>query len=262
MRAIQGLAAEIRRISAERVRDEVVRILTEGGASRGLRLMDECGLLTHLLPEIKAMQGVEQPPEYHPEGDVWTHTLLMLDLLDEKPTATLALGVLLHDVGKPGTFRRAPDRIRFDGHVEKGLEVAHAILARLKFSNDEIEQVESLIGHHMRWSHVQEMRESTLKRFVRLPHFDEHMDLHRVDSLSSHGKLDNYEFVRAKLADLPPEKIRPARLLTGLDLQAMGYAPGPLFREILDAIEDAQLDGVVTTREQAIRMVEERWARA
>ncbi len=258
-RAIQTLAPEIRRISAERIRDELVRILTEGGASRGLRLLDECGLLAEVLPEVKALQGVEQPPQYHPEGDVWTHTLLMLDLLDANPTATLLLGILLHDVGKPGTFRRAADRIRFDGHVELGVAIAHRILTRLKFSNDEVEQVESLVKHHMRWSHVTQMRPATLKRFLRLPDFDEHMALHRVDSLSSHRKLDHYDFVKAKLAELRPEEIRPARLLTGEDLQALGYTPGPLFRELLDALEDAQLEGTVATREDAIRLVGERF---
>jgi len=260
-RAMQRLAPEIRRISAERIRDEVVRILTEGGASRGLRLMDESGLLEQILPEIKAMQGVEQPPEYHPEGDVWTHTLIMLDLLEGKPSTTLAMGVLLHDVGKPGTFRRAPDRIRFDGHVEKGIELARAILGRLKFSNDESDQIEALIAHHMKWSHVREMKASTLKRLVRMPRFDEHLALHRVDSLSSHGKLDNYDFVQQKLAEAPPEEIRPPKLITGADLLAMGYPPGPLFKEILTAVEDAQLEGQVATREEALRLVESKWQR-
>ncbi len=261
LRAIQQSAADIRRISAERIRDEVVRILTEGGASRGLRLMDECGLLEHVLPEVKAMQGVEQPPEYHPEGDVWTHTLLMFDLLEARPSIALAMGVLLHDVGKPGTFRRAPDRIRFDGHVELGLEIARAILTRLKFSNEEIYQVEALIANHMKWSHVRAMKESTLKRFARMPHFEEHLALHRVDSLSSHGKLDHYDFVIEKVAEMPAEVMRPPRLLTGADLLEMGYEAGPLFKEILDAVEDAQLEGSVATREEAVRLVESGWGR-
>ncbi|MEO8028423.1 MAG: CCA tRNA nucleotidyltransferase [Bryobacteraceae bacterium] len=260
--AIRRLAAAIHVISAERVRDEIVRILTEGVASRGLRLLDETGLLAEILPEVKAMQGVEQPPEFHPEGDVWTHTLLMFDLLEGSPTATLAMGVLLHDVGKPGTFRRAPDRIRFDGHVEKGLEIADAILKRLKFSGEEIAEITALIENHMRWSHIRQMKQSTLKRFMRLPHFGEHMALHRVDSLSSHGKLDHYEFVREKLAELPPEAIRPPRLLTGDDLQAMGFEPGPLFKEILTAVEDAQLEGEVTTRDEAEALVRGRWPKA
>ena len=180
------------------MRDEIARILTEGGARRGFELLDATGLLQQVLPEVAAMKGVQQPPEFHPEGDVWTHTLIMLDGLRD-PSLTLALGVLLHDVGKPATFRVA-ERIRFDGHVEKGVEIAHALLTRLRFPNHVIEGVEALIANHMKFMEVPRMRESTLKRFMRMPDFEEHMALHRLDCLSSHGGLDNYDFVPEKTA--------------------------------------------------------------
>jgi poly(A) polymerase len=250
--AMRSLAPLIQSVSAERVRDEIARILTEGGAKPGFELLDSTGLLHEVLPEIEAMKGVEQPPEFHPEGDVWTHTLIMLDGLRE-PSLELALGVLLHDVGKPATFRIA-DRIRFDGHVEKGIEIAHRLLTRLRFSHDIVGAAEALIAHHMRFGDVTRMRESTLKRFLRMPGFDEHMELHRLDCLSSHGSLQNYEFIRRKRTELPPEQLKPARLITGRDLIEAGYRPGPGFGTVLDEIEDAQLEGRIETREAAMAM--------
>src|SRR5271169_2667179 len=169
--------ALILNVAMERVREELVRILIEGGARRGFELLDSSGVLLDLLPEVAAMKGVAQPPEYHPEGDVWRHTLLLLEQLCQ-PTPTLALAALLHDVGKPPTFRVA-DRIRFDGHVEEGVRLARGILTRLRFSCEQMERVEELVEHHMRFKDVAKMRESTLKRFLRLPHFDEHLELHR-----------------------------------------------------------------------------------
>ncbi len=254
--AIRRLAPAIRSVSAERVRDEIARILTEGGARRGFELLDATGLLPHVLPEVAALKGVRQPPEFHPEGDVWTHTLIMLEGLRE-PSLTLALGVLLHDIGKPATFRIA-ERIRFDGHVEKGIEIAHGILARLRFPNHTIEAVEALIANHMKFMEVPRMRESTLKRFMRLPDFEEHMALHRLDCLSSHGGLDNYEFVRRKQLEVPPEQLKPAPLLTGRDLIAAGYRPGPMFGTVLHEIEDAQLEGRISNSGEALRMARER----
>ncbi len=253
MAAIAKLHRQILRVSPERIRDELTRILTEGGARRGFELLDQSGLLGDILPEVAAMKGVAQPPEFHPEGDVWTHTLMMLDGLDS-PTVTLALGVLLHDVGKPGTFRVA-DRIRFDGHVELGEKIASDILARLRFSNVETEQVLALIGHHMRFTHVHQMRESTLKRMLRLNRFDEHLALHRLDCLASHGHLENYEFAKAKFEESPPEQLRPARLLTGHDLIQAGYRPGPEFTSMLETIEDAQLESRIHTKEEAMELV-------
>jgi poly(A) polymerase len=251
--AMRRLHALILRVSAERVRDELVRILTEGGARYGFELLDSSGMLAVLLPEIARMKGVEQPPEYHPEGDVWVHTLLLLEKLDHA-SPTLALGALLHDVGKPPTFRVA-ERIRFDGHVEEGVRLAHGILTRLRFSGSDTEQAEALVANHMRFKDVQRMKDSTLKRFLRLPKFKEHLELHRLDCLASHRNLENYDFVRRRLAELPAEQLKPPRLITGADLIAAGYTPGPLFSEILTAVEDAQLEGRLTTKEGAIAWV-------
>ncbi|HTX34708.1 MAG TPA: CCA tRNA nucleotidyltransferase [Bryobacteraceae bacterium] len=255
--AIRRHRTLITRVSAERVRDELVRILTEGGARRGFEMLDSTGLLAVLLPEVAAMKGVEQPPQYHPEGDVWVHTLMLLANL-EHPTPTLALGALLHDVGKPPTFRVA-DRIRFDGHVEEGVKLAHGILTRLRFSREDTGQVEALVANHMKFKDVPRMKESTLKRFLRLPEFDEHLELHRLDCLASHGDLETYDTVRRKRAECPEEHLRPLRLLTGNDLVAAGYRPGPQFSEILNWAEDAQLEGLVHTTAEALALVRERF---
>ncbi len=253
MAATQRLHQQILRVSLERIRDELVRILTEGAARRGFELLDQTGLLGDILPEVAAMKGVQQPPQFHPEGDVWTHTLIMLEGL-KSPEPELALGVLLHDVGKPGTFRVA-DRIRFDGHVELGERMARDILNRLRFSNAEIEQVAALVANHMRFKHVHEMRESTLKRMLRLNRFDEHLELHRLDCQSSHGNLENYQFAKSRFEQSPPEELRPPRLLTGDDLIAAGYRPGPDFARMLEAVEDAQLEGRIQSKEEALDLV-------
>lgn len=256
--AIQKQAPTIIQISVERIRDEISRILCEGGARRGFDLLDETGLLKVILPEVSALKGVEQSPQHHPEGDVWTHTLIMLDKL-QNPTVTLALGTLLHDIGKPATFERSPDRIRFNGHVEVGMKMAEAICRRLRYPGEVTEQVLALVANHMRFIHVPEMRQSTLKKFLRMPHFEEHLELHRLDCLGSHGKLRLYDMARAKLVALPEEELSPPRLLTGNDLIAAGYAPGPLFQEILGDVEDAQLEGRIATRQEAMEYVESRW---
>ena len=256
--AMQRRASEIHAVSAERIHEELTKLLTEGAARRGFELLDESGLLPELLPEVSAMKGVPQPPEYHPEGDVWMHTRMMLEGLPAGVSPTLAWGVLLHDVGKPCTFRPASetgDRIRFDSHVEVGIRVAGEITRRLKFSKDETEQVQALVANHMKFKDVAQMRKSTLKRFVRLRAFDEHLELHRLDCQASHGRLDAYDAVRTFLAETPPEQVRPARLLTGDDLNEMGYSPGPAFQQILGALEEGQLEGSLQTREQAIAFV-------
>jgi poly(A) polymerase len=201
------------------------------------------------------MKGVEQPAEYHPEGDVFVHTLLLLENLPSPCPMTLGWGALLHDVGKPATFRVAPDRIRFDGHVEVGVKMAEEICRRLRFSNDEAEQILALVDHHMRFGHATRMKESTLKRFIRMPAFDEHMALHRADCLASHRNLSTYEFLQKKQAEIPAETMRPAPLVTGRDLIAEGYVPGPKFREILTAVEDAQLEGRLSSPEEALQFV-------
>ncbi|MGA8675836.1 MAG: CCA tRNA nucleotidyltransferase [Candidatus Acidiferrales bacterium] len=259
LRAIQKLAPEIAQVSAERVRDELTKLLTEGAARRGFELLDETGLLPQVLPEISRMRGVEQPPQFHPEGDVWIHTRMMLEGLNAGCSPTLAWGVLLHDVGKPPTF--APPsgphgRIRFDRHVEVGTRMAEEICGHLRFSNADTEQVAALVANHLRFKDVPQMKPATLKRFARLERFDEHLELHRLDCISSHRNLENYEFMRRFLTETPPEEVHPARLLTGDDLIDLGLKPGPRFKEILETAEDAQLDGKIVTRDEALR-----WAR-
>ncbi len=255
--AIRQMAPNIRQVSAERLRDELTRLLTEGAARHAFELLDSIGLLDFLLPEVAAMQGVAQPPQFHPEGDVWIHTRMMLERLPAGCSPTLAWGVLLHDVGKPPTF--APpagpgDRIRFDGHAEIGVKMTEEICRRLRFSNDDTQQIAALVGSHMRFKDVQQMRAATLKRFVRLPRFEEHLQLHRIDCLASHGLLDNYDYVQRFLAQTPPHQVSPPRLITGEDLLALGLPAGPGYRQILRAVEDAQLDGRITTREQALEL--------
>ena len=253
--AIQKLAPGIHQVSRERVRDELTKMLTEGHARRAFQLLDSAGLLKEVLPEIDRMHGVEQPPQFHPEGDVWIHTMMLLDQLPPNCSRTLAWGALLHDVGKPPTFRVALDRVRFDGHVEVGVHMAHEICRRLNFSNEDTEQIEALVANHMRFADAERMKAATLKRFMRLPQFDEHMELHRIDCLSSHGDLSLYDFVSEKLRTTPPEEIRPEPLLSGRELIEMGYAPGPRFKEMLALVEDAQLEGRVRSREEAVELV-------
>lgn len=253
--AIQKLASQIHQVSRERVRDELTKMLTEGHARQAFLLLDESGLLREVLPEISAMKGVEQPPQFHPEGDVFVHTLLLLDNLPQPCPAALAWGALLHDVGKPPTFRVA-DRIRFDGHVDVGVKMAEEICRRLRFSNDDMEQILALVDNHMRFAQVDRMKQSTFKRFLRLPRFEEHLALHRADCLASHGDLRSYSLVREKMNSMPPESIRPAPLITGDDLIAAGYQPGPSFKEILSAVEDAQLEGRLQSKDRAIEFVQ------
>jgi poly(A) polymerase len=250
--AIQEHASSITKISAERIREELARMLTEAHPRRALELLDECRLLEQILPEVKAFQGVAQPPEFHPEGDVWTHVLIMLGEL-RSASLTLALGVLLHDVGKPLTFS-VSDRIRFNGHAEVGAEMCRKILERFKFGNEESERVTELVANHMRFKDVQQMRLSTLKRFLCLPHFNEHLELHRIDCLASHGVTAAYEFVQQKLLEFREEELRPPRLLSGDDLIEAGYKPGPAFRNALEAVETGQLEGDIQNREQALKL--------
>ena len=276
---IRCKAADITQVSAERIRDELTRILTEGGARRGFELLYQLGLLVRILPEVVRLRGVAQPPEFHPEGDVWTHTMLLLEKLGSSAEApshsreasrtvrsTLAWGALLHDIGKPATYQppnpKIPgDRIRFNGHVEVGVRIAEEILARLRFSNDDTTQILALIKNHMRFGDILEMKQSTLKRFLRLPHFEEHLELHRLDASSSFGDLTLYNFARAQYEAEPAPDLRPAPLLTGSDLIAAGYKPSPQFKPMLALAEDAQLEGVVTTPEQALTLVESHFPR-
>ncbi len=264
--AIRNAASEISQVSLERVRDELTLMLTEGRARQALELLDATGLLAYVLPEASRMHNVQQPPEFHPEGDVWTHTMLLLEKLPAGVSPTLAWGALLHDIGKPATFR-APDpndphdRIRFNGHVDVGVRMAEKILCRLRFSNEDIAQIVALVKNHMRFGDIMHMRQSTLKRFLRLSHFEEHLELHRIDCLSAHGDLSLYDYARQQYEHAPEEEIRPRLLITGSDLIAAGYRPGPKFKTMLEAAEDAQLEGVVNTPEQALALVRERFGK-
>jgi poly(A) polymerase len=253
--AIQKVASGIDQVSRERVRDELTKMLTEGHAREAFLLLDETSLLQKILPEISAMKGVQQPPEFHPEGDVFVHTLLLLQELPHPCPPALAWGALLHDVGKPPTFRVAPDRIRFDNHVDVGVKMAEAICRRLRFSNDATEQILALVANHMRFAQVSRMKDSTFKKFVRMPHFEDHLELHRLDCQSSHRDLTSYRFTRERIAAIPPETIRPVPLISGDDLIAAGYLPGPSFKKILSLVEDAQLEGRLESKDGAMEYV-------
>ena len=254
-RTIGRLSATLPEVSSERIRDELIQILTEGGAALGVRWLIDLGLMAHIVPEVLDLAGVRQPPAFHPEGDVLTHTLMMLGLM-RSPTPELAMGVLLHDVGKPKTFQVA-DRIRFDNHTRVGAEMAETICRRLRFSADQTRHIVRLVADHHRFMHVRQMRPSRLKRFLRTERFEDHLELHRIDCLASHGNLENHTFCRTALEELGPEEIRPAPLITGHDLIRLGYSPGPAFKRVLTAVENAQLEGVVGDYEGALALARE-----
>lgn len=252
--AIRELAPTVTDISWERIGEEITRILTEGGARKGFELLDSTGLLKVLLPEIEAMKGVEQSPDYHPEGDVFQHTMLLLDQL-QSPTETLAYGCLLHDVAKPLCVRRDGDRLTFYGHTEQGAEIAEEILKRLKRSRATWERVVYLVRNHLRHTQAPKMRLSTLKRFLGEENIDELLELTRIDALAANGDLQYYDFCKQRQAELSVEEIHPEPLLRGRDLIAMGFIPGPIFQEILKQVEEAQLGGELVTREEAMTWV-------
>lgn len=244
----------INKISPERIRDEFSKTLTSAEPTRGIRLLDEAKLLIHFLPEIEKMKGVEQPSEYHPEGDVFVHTLMLLDGL-KNASVELAMGCLLHDVAKPDTFVRAVDRIRFHGHDCLGAEMAQGICKRMAFSNAQTDLICALVAEHLRFKDAFQMRLSTLKRFLSLDRFDLHLELHRLDCLASHKNLQAHEFCSKKWEEfklLPPP---PLKLVTGKDLIALGLKPGPQFSEIIRAVEDAILEGNIKTRQEALEFV-------
>ncbi|MBI4891413.1 MAG: CCA tRNA nucleotidyltransferase [Acidobacteria bacterium] len=259
MDAMRRHAAGVREISPERVRDEISRILTEGGARRGFELLDDSGLLPHVLPEVARMKGVEQPPDFHPEGDVWLHTLGLLERLDHPPLE-IALAALLHDVGKPLTQTRE-DRIRFNGHDRVGAEAAREILARLRYPAEVIEAVSWMTAQHMRFKDAIQMTNSTFKRFARQPRFGQLLELHRLDLLAGQRPQTNYDAVRQRLDAIPPEALRPQPLVTGRDLIGMGFRPGPLFALVLHAVETEQLEGRLQSRESALEFARTEMAR-
>ncbi len=253
--AIRSLAPKIRQVSAERIRDELVKTFTRPGAARGLDLLSESGLLKEVLPEVEAMKGVEQPPEFHPEGDVFIHTRMLLERLKE-PSVVLAFAALLHDVGKPRTFQIREGRIRFYEHSRVGAEMSREILKRLRFSNDEIEAVAISVDNHMKFANVKEMRVGKLKRFMSTATFPTELELHRIDCESSHGLLDNYEFLQKKIVDFGKEELKPKPLLTGNDLLALGMKPGPPMKPILEEAYELQLEHQIGTKDEALA-----WAR-
>ncbi len=254
--AVRAFAGRLRQVSWERVRDELLKIVTGPHPDRGMRLLLDSGILERILPEVAAMDGVEQPPEFHPEGDVFVHTCLMLAQANQ-PSPTLAMAILLHDVGKPPTYT-VRERIRFDGHDSIGAEMAETICRRLRLSNEQVENIVDLVRCHLRFIHVFDMRESTLKRFLRKENIRDHLELHRLDCLSSHRDLSAYHFCVAKLDELSREQISPPPLLTGHDLIAAGLTPGPIFSQILGELEDLQLEGQVVSREAALEWLKGR----
>ncbi|HET9550472.1 MAG TPA: CCA tRNA nucleotidyltransferase [Candidatus Binatia bacterium] len=256
--AIKKFAGTITQIAWERIGDEVTRILTEGGPRRGFELLDRSGLLQILLPEVVSLKGTLQSPDYHPEGDVFAHTMLLLSHLDA-PSETLAYGGLLHDIAKPVCFRQDAERVTFYGHTEKGAAMAEEILKRLKRSRAVGERVAYLVRNHLRHVQAPQMRLSTLKRFLREDGIEELLELTRLDALSSNGDLQYYQFCKARLAELDEKEIRPAPLVRGDDLIGLGFTPGPVFAEILRQVEDRQLGGELQNRDEAIEWIRQNY---
>lgn len=254
--AVKEHAAEIHDVSAERIREELVKIFLHRSRVHGFDLLVKSGLMHEVLPEITALKGCEQPPQFHPEGDVFVHTRAMLGLLPEQVSVPLVFSVLFHDIGKPGTFAvDETGRIRFNGHDKLGAEMTEAIMTRLRFSRAEIEATVMAVANHMVFKDVQGMRVAKLKRFMARPGFDDEMELHRVDCVSSHGMVDNYDFVQRKREEFAAEPLIPPPLITGEDLKKLGMKPGPKFKEILDAVSTRQLEGTLRTSEEALAWV-------
>ena len=256
--AIRDAAFGISVVSGERIREELIKILTRRNPGDGLRLLSSCGLLEHFLPEVECMHGVQQPPQFHPEGDVFQHTCLVMDMLysntDGCYSEELAVAALLHDVGKPPTYSES-DRIRFNGHDRVGARMSEGICRRLRFSKKQIKRISELILEHLKFKDVFNMRESTLKKFLSLPYFEEHMQMHLADCMASHGKTDAYDFIREKMEEYGREEIKPIPLLGGQDLIDLGYSPGPVFSEMLGQVEELQLENRLSSKEEAIEFV-------
>ena len=259
--ALVAEAGSIREISAERIREELVRIFLSPHRARGWDLLDTSGLMGAVLPELEAMKGCEQPPQFHPEGDVFKHTRIMLELLPAQVSLPLVLSVLFHDIGKPATAAVDENgRIRFNGHDRVGAEMTEALMQRLRFSRAEIDATVEAVRQHMVFKDVPEMRVAKLKRFMARPTFEDELELHRVDCLSSHGMLDNHEFLLRKRAEFANEPIIPPPLLRGEDLIALGLRPGPKFGEILEAVETRQLEGELHSPAEAIAWVKREYS--
>ena len=255
--ALRVHAADIHAVSAERIREELVKILAHPTRVRGFDLLDQSGLLKEILPEIEKLKGCEQPAQFHPEGDVFVHTRAMLELLPPDVPVGVVLSVLFHDIGKPPTFRyhKDEDRIRFSGHDRVGAEMTERVMERLRFSRADTERTVEAVRQHMVFKDVQNMRTAKLKRFMAREGFDEELELHRVDCQSSHGALDNYDFLKTKAEEFANEPLIPPPLVTGHDLMALGWKPGPHFGPMLEAVQTAQLEGTLTTKEEALAWV-------
>jgi putative nucleotidyltransferase with HDIG domain len=263
--ALRAGTGEIHTVSAERIREELVRMFVSPNRVRAFDLLDASGLMREVLPEIEALKGCEQPPQFHPEGDVFVHTRRMLELLPhEEISVPLVFGVLFHDIGKPPTFSfdEKDQRIRFSGHDKVGAEMACALMERLRFSRDEIEATVELVENHMVFKDVQKMRVSRLKRFMARPHFAEEMILHKVDCESSHGSIENYDFLLQKQTEFASEPLIPPPLVSGRDVLALGWKAGPKIGEILEAVKDRQLEGALKTREEALDWIAQEFAPA
>jgi tRNA nucleotidyltransferase/poly(A) polymerase len=250
----------IRKISADRIRAELIKMFTGNNAGRALELLDRSSLLVEILPEVADMKNVQQPHAFHPEGDVFTHTLKGLDLL-KHPSPTLAFGWLLHDIGKPPTYEER-DRIRFNFHHKVGVDIADSICRRLNFSNADRKRIKQLVERHMQFINIKEMRESTLRRFLAADTIQEDLELHRVDCLASHGDLENYDFAVHKLEELSREQKQPLPppLINGDDLIALGYKPGPAFKTILHEVQEAQLEGLLHTKDETVEYVRKKFS--
>ena len=252
-------SSEIHSVSPERIREEWVRLFLSPNRLRGFDLLDASGLMQEIIPEISALKGCEQPPQFHPEGDVFIHTRIMIELLPPEVSVPLVFSVLLHDIGKPATFTYHPEenRIRFSGHDKVGAEMAEKVMERLRFSRAEIDATVEAVDQHMVFKDVQKMRVSRLRRFMSRPHFDDEMVLHKVDCASSHGMLDNFEFLLLKKAEFANEPLIPPPLVTGRDLLALGWKPGPAIGKTLESVQTRQLEGTLTTREEALSWISE-----
>ena len=254
--ALKEMVPAIATVSAERIRDELIKIFVHPSRVLGFDLLDASGLMEILLPEVTRMKGCEQPPESHPEGDVFVHTRLMLSLLPEMVSIPLVFSVLFHDIGKPGTFQRdETGRIRFNGHESLSAAMTEKIFERLRFSNAQTDDTVAAVKNHMAFKDVQNMRVATLKRFLARPTIDDELELHRVDCLGSHGLIDNYDFLLAKREEFSREPLIPPPLITGQDLISLGWKPGPYFKRILDAVQVRQLEGSLTSRGEAMDWV-------
>ncbi|MDP3921376.1 MAG: CCA tRNA nucleotidyltransferase [Candidatus Omnitrophota bacterium] len=255
--AICKQAKEIHAVSAERIRDELIKTFTRSGAAKGYRLLSDSGLMKEILPEIEAMKGVQQPPEYHPEGDVFVHTRMLLEQLEGNDSIALAFGALFHDIAKPRTYAVRNGRICFYEHAPIGARMTEEIMRRLRFSNREIADVAEAVANHMKFGDVQKMREGKLKRFVSRPTFSEELELHKIDCRACHGILDNYIFLKEKMLEYAAEELKPEPVLNGNDLKELGMKPGPKMKPLLEEAYELQLEGKIKTREEAMT-----WARS